>query len=356
MIQKIWFSLVCGYIKFGLFFYSKNISVKGIKNIPKKGAIVFAVNHPNGLVDPLYVTTTNRRQNHFLVRAASFKNPIIKKILESLYLMPIYRIRDGIQQLANNQEIFEKCFKILKKEETLMIFPEGSHNKKRTIRPLSKGFTRIVFGALDKYKNLEVIVIPVGISYQHPSHFPSKVCIHYGQPIHTRAIYEKNTPAKSINILKAAVTEQLKKLSVHIPDDENYEAVLQQLNDAQVDFTKVDTINEMIKSGNIPSRKKAKKNFLKPLLYLIILNNIIPFLVWKKIAKKIDEIEFIDTFRFSINLGMFPFFYAFKTWLIASFFGVLVGFFYLTISALLILIYVKCSPTNSKAHKNLAEL
>ena len=112
MIQKIWFSLVCGYIKFGLFFYSKNISVKGIKNIPKKGAVVFAVNHPNGLVDPLYVTTTNRRQNHFLVRAASFKKPIIKKILESLYLMPIYRIRDGIQQLANNQEIFEKCLNV----------------------------------------------------------------------------------------------------------------------------------------------------------------------------------------------------------------------------------------------------
>ena len=99
----------------GLFFYSKRIRVRGRKNIPTKGAIVFAVNHPNGLVDPLYVTTTNSRQNHFLVRAASFKHPIIKKILESLYLMPIYRIRDGIQQLANNQEIFEKCYHILNK-------------------------------------------------------------------------------------------------------------------------------------------------------------------------------------------------------------------------------------------------
>ena len=79
MIQKIWFSLVCGYIKFGLFFYSKNISVKGIKNIPKKGAIVFAVNHPNGLVDPLYVTTTNRRQNHFLVGQRLLKILLLKK-------------------------------------------------------------------------------------------------------------------------------------------------------------------------------------------------------------------------------------------------------------------------------------
>ncbi len=353
MIQKSWFTLVCSYIKLGLFFYSKKIRVRGRKNIPTKGAIVFAVNHPNGLVDPLYVTTTNSRQNHFLVRAASFKHPFIKKILESLYLMPIYRIRDGIQQLANNQEIFEKCYHILNKRETLMIFPEGSHDKKRTVRPLSKGFTRIVFGALEKHKHLEVKVIPVGITYQHPSHFPAKVCINYGQPIATRSIIENHNRAKSINILKAAVTSQLKELSVHIPDDENYEHILQQLNTAQVDFTEVDKINEMIKNGNIPAGKTAKKNFLKPLLYLIILNNILPFLIWKKVIKKIDEIEFIDTFRFSLNLGMFPIFYTFKTWLIAYFFGILVGFFYLTVSALLIIFYVKCSPTNSKAHKNL---
>ena len=356
MIQKSWFILVWSYIKLGLFFYSKKIKVQGRKNIPKKGAVLFAVNHPNGLVDPLYVTTTNSRQNHFLVRAASFKNPIVKKVLESLYLMPIYRIRDGIQQLANNQEIFEKCFNILKKRETLMIFPEGSHDKKRTVRPLSKGFTRIIFGALEKYKDLDITVIPVGITYQHPSYFPAKVCVNYGQPITTRNIFENHTRAKSINILKAAVTEQLKELSVHIPNDEYYEIILQQLNDAQVDFTEVHKINEMIKNGNIPNKKVAKKNVLKPLLYLIILNNIIPYLIWKKVSTKIDEIEFIDTFRFSVNLGIFPIFYTFKIWLIANFFGILVGFFYLTISALLILIYVKYTPTNSKAHKKLTEV
>lgn len=353
MIQKIWFSLVCGYIKFGLFFYSKKIRVKGIKNIPKKGAVLFAVNHPNGLVDPLYVTTTNRRQNHFLVRAASFKHPFVKKILESLYLMPIYRIRDGIQQLANNQEIFEKCFNIFKKGETLMIFPEGSHDKKRTVRLLSKGFTRIVFGALEKYKNLEIMVIPVGITYQHPSHFPAKVCVNYGQPIATRNIFEENTSAKAINILKEAVTKQLKELTVHIPNDENYETILQQLNDAQVDFTHVDKVNKMIKNARIPRKKIEKNNYLKPLLYLILLNNIIPYLIWKKAAKRIDEIEFIDTFRFSLNLGLVAFFLGLKTWLIATFYGLLVGSLYLTISALMILIYAKCAPTNAKTHREL---
>ena len=350
MIQKIWFTLVWAYIKLGLFFYTKKITVLGKKNIPKKGAVLFAVNHPNGLVDPLYVTTTNNRQNHFLVRAASFKNPIVKKILESLYLMPIYRIRDGIQQLANNQQIFEKCYNILRKGETLMIFPEGSHDKKRTVRPLSKGFTRIVFGALEKYDDLEITIIPVGITYQHPSHFPAKVTINYGKPIKTRTIYEEHSLAKSINILKAKVTKQLETLSVHISDNENYEVVLKKLNDAQVDFTKVDVVNKLIETNSFPEKKTPKKNYLKPLYYLIILNSLIPFLVWKQAFKKIDEIEFIDTFRFSLNLFLCSLFYSIQALVISFLYGNLIGLFYLTFSALLVFIYSKFAPTNTKEY------
>lgn len=350
MIQKIWFTLVWVYVKIGLFFYSKKITVLGRKNIPKKGAVLFAVNHPNGLVDPLYVTTTNFRQNHFLVRAASFKNPIVKKILESLYLMPIYRIRDGIKQLANNQEIFEKCYKILKKGETLMIFPEGSHDKKRAIRPLSKGFTRIVSGALEKYPELDINVVPVGITYQHPSHYPAKVCVNYGTPIATKAIFENNSAAKSINILKTEVTAQLKNLTVTISDDENYDETLQKLNDAQVDFTDVNWVNSIIKSGTFPKKKKPQTNYLKPLFFLIILNSIVPFLIWKKASKKIDEIEFIDTFRYSLNLFVCTFFYSLQAWLVALFFGTLMGLYYVGFFAFLLIVYAKCSPTNAKTH------
>ena len=356
MIQKIWFALVWCFVKLGLFFYSKKITVLGRKNIPKKGAVLFAVNHPNGLVDPLYVTTTNSRQNHFLVRAASFKNPIVKKILESLYLMPIYRIRDGIKQLSNNQEIFEKCFNILNKGETLMIFPEGSHDKKRTIRLLSKGFTRIITGALEKYSDLEITVIPVGITYQHPSQFPTKVTINYGEPIKTREIFELNKPAKTINILKDKVSEQLKKLSVHIPDNENYEAILQKLNNAQVDFTEVDKVNEMIAKNTFPEKKLPQKNYLKPLRFLIILNSLFPFLLWQKAFKKIDEIEFIDTFRFSLNLFLCSFFYCLQTIVMGFFFGKIVGLFYLTFSAFIILIYIKLAPTNAKKYIEINEI
>lgn len=353
MLQKIWFALVWTYVKLGLFFYSKKIIVKGTENIPKKGAVLFAVNHPNGLVDPLYVTTTHNRRNHYLVRAATFKNPIVKKILESLYLMPIYRIRDGIKQLANNQQIFDKCHRIFEKGETLMIFPEGSHDKKRTIRPLSKGFTRIVFGALEKHKDLDIIVIPVGLTYQHPSDYPAKIIINYGKPIKTRAIYDTNLPAKAINVLKANVTEQLQKLTVHIPDDDNYETVLQKLNNAQVDFTEVDKVNSMIQKDSFPEQKTPKKNYLKSLYCLIFLNSLIPVFIWKKVFKLIKEVEFIDTFRFSVNILTFTIFYSLQALLIGLFFENDVALFYFTFSVFLVFVYTKLAPTNTKKFLNL---
>jgi len=346
-LKTLWYNFIRMIIKIGLFFYSKRIKVIGSENIPKKGAVLFAVNHPNGLIDPLIVTTNIFRKNHYLVRAAAFKNPILKKILSSLNLMPIYRIRDGASQLGKNKEIFENCFEIFKKGETLMIFPEGSHNIKRTIRPLSKGFTRIVFGALDKYPDLKITVIPVGITYQNASSYPTKVAVNFGTPILSEEFYNKEELNLSINSLKIEVSNQLKKLSIHIPDDENYNTNLSKLNSAQVDFTNIDKVNKMIISGNYPEKKNSRKDFLKPFYFLILINSIFPYLIWKKASKGVDEIEFIDTFKFGMNIVTFPLFYGVQTWLISHFFNKEIAFCYLIISLLTILIYSKFSVTNT---------
>ena len=66
-------------IKSSLFFYTKRISVHGKVYVPKKGAVLFMVNHPNGLLDPLVVAVNNPRILHFLVQAAIFKNPTINR-------------------------------------------------------------------------------------------------------------------------------------------------------------------------------------------------------------------------------------------------------------------------------------
>jgi 1-acyl-sn-glycerol-3-phosphate acyltransferase len=347
-LQKIWYESVKLFLKISLQFYAQKISVKGTENIPKKGAVLFAVNHPNALMDPLFVTSFNPRENHFLVRADVFKKPMIKKFLNSLNLMPIFRIRDGIKQLSNNDEVFDKCFNILQKKQTLIIFPQGGHSRKRTIQPLSKGFTRIVMGALERFPELKIAVIPVGITYQNSSVYPSKVCVHYGNVIDSRAIFNENTPAKASLILKEHVSNQLKKLTVQIPDDENYETILSKLNNANVDFTHVDLVNKYITENTFPKAQKKPFNFLKLLYYLILLNSIFPYLIWKKVSKIIKEVEFIDTMKFSINVLSCLFFYSIQTLIVSLLFDVKTGFIYFLISIFMVFFYTKTAPTNTE--------
>ncbi|PQJ82916.1 lysophospholipid acyltransferase family protein [Polaribacter glomeratus] len=351
MLQKIWYNFFRLLVKTGLFFYSKKIKVSGTENIPKKGAILFCANHPDGMIDPLMITTNCPRISYYLVRAAAFNNPLIKKFLESLNLMPVYRIRDGLSEVGKNKEIFENCFELFKKGKTLLIYPEASHNRKRTIRTLSKGFTRIVFGTLDKYPNLEITIIPVGLTYQNASFYPSKVSINYGKPIAAKEYYNSNELNYSVNKLKNEVSNQLKKLSVHIADDEKYTSILSKLNSLNIDFTNVDLVNKMIAENNYSNQNKRKRNFLKPLYYIIILNSFLPMLIWKRIAKKIDEVEFVDTFRFAINIVTFPVFYGLQTWILSLIFNWEIAVIYLISSLLLILIYSKLSPTNTENEK-----
>lgn len=348
MIKKIWYQSIKIFLKISLNFYAKEIKIFGKENIPKNGAVLFAINHPNALMDPLFVTTFNPRENHFLVRADVFKKPLIKKILASLNLMPIYRIRDGRSQLANNEEIFEKCFNILKRKKTLIIFPQGGHSRDRNIKPLSKGFTRIVFGALEQNPNLDIAVIPVGLTYQNSSSYPSKVCVQFGKAINSRKVFTDYPKPKAIHILKSEVSNQLKKLTVHIPDDENYRTILTQLNIANVDFTNVDSINAMIAENNFPKPIKKRTNYLKPVFYIIILNGFFPLLIWKKMAKNIDEIEFIDTMRYAINVIAFPIFYLLQALIIYFFFGWKIAFIYWLISYFIVFVYTKFSPTNTE--------
>lgn len=349
-MKTLWYKFFKVFLKVGLFFYTKKIRVSGKENIPKKGAVLFAVNHPNGLIDPLLVTTNLPRVNHFLVKADVFKKPTIKWFLSTLNLMPIYRIRDGASNLGKNQEIFENCFEIFKRQETLMIFPEGSHDNRRTVRILSKGFTRIVFGALEKYPDLQITVIPVGITYQNASCYPSKVAINYGKPILANSFLENGELPIATVKLKNEVSFQLKELSVHIPNDEHYKTTLEKLNKAQVDFTEVKKVNAIINSEKKPSNKPATKNNYKWLFTLVIINNLFPYLIWKKVSKKVDELEFVDTFRFAINTITFPIFLILQTCFVAHFFGNRISFVYVIISILIILVYTKLAPTNTKSN------
>jgi len=164
-LRYIWYKTVRFYVKLALLSYFKKIQVYGFENIPKKQPILFVSNHRNGLIDPILIAISSGRVHNFLTRASAFKNPVASFLLRSIKMLPIYRIRDGIDSIQRNQAVFEACYTAFDKKESVVIFPEGNHGLYRRLRPLSKGFTRIAFGYMDKYAKENLLIVPVGINY-----------------------------------------------------------------------------------------------------------------------------------------------------------------------------------------------
>jgi 1-acyl-sn-glycerol-3-phosphate acyltransferase len=298
------------YVRLGLFFYFKRIEVANLEGIPKNESVMFLANHQNALLDALLIATKNGRFPYFLTRASVFNKPIVRHFLKSLQMLPVYRIRDGWGNLNKNKSIFSKSSKLLSEKEAIVIFPEGSHNLKRTVRPLSKGFTRIIFETLEAFPDTKIHLVPVGLNFQNPTEFGDSTLINIGRPIllDSELGNDKN---KSVVELKEAVSDQLRQLTTHIEND-HYDATLQQLKTLEVDFTKPKAVNQCIASGfkSCKKRSSSQTHFLKRLAkFLLIINLFIPYIIWKKVAQpKIKEIEFTSTFRFAIAMTLVPIF------------------------------------------------
>ncbi|WP_341215960.1 lysophospholipid acyltransferase family protein [uncultured Wocania sp.] len=293
-----------------MFFYFKKTKTYGIKNVSKSKPILLLSNHQNALLDALLIATKCGRFSYFLTRAAVFKKALVSKILNSLQMLPVYRVRDGWSNISNNNAIFETCTSLLNKNKAIVIFPEGSHNLKRTVRPLSKGFTRIVFDTLEKYPETDLQLIPVGLNFENAEKFPDSVSMYFGKSISAKDFISENRN-EDVAKLKVRVQSEISKLTTHIPSDNYYETI-KTLNNLQVDYLNPKTVNDCIINHfkNCKTNRKPKikgiRLFFKGFL---ILNILLPYLLWKFIVQpKIDEVEFVSTFRFAIAITLVPFY------------------------------------------------
>ena len=77
--------------------------------------MILGVNHPNSFLDPFIVGAVMDHRVHFITRIGVFMNSFVRKLLGSVYMIPIYRITDGKYQLANNDATFQEVRKVLQR-------------------------------------------------------------------------------------------------------------------------------------------------------------------------------------------------------------------------------------------------
>jgi len=223
---SIGYDVVRGFVKTAHRLFYRKVIVTGKENIPADRPVIFAPNHQNALMDPLALVCTLPSQIVFLARADIFKSATNRPFLRFLKMIPVYRIRDGVENLGRNEKTFRQTIEILQNNTPLCLFPEARHTDKRSLLPLKKAVPRIAFqaeesGGLGK----DLVIIPVGIFYSDYQEPQSILQINYGKPLKVSEFLSsyRESPQRAQLELRDALKEKLSPLMIDIRDTGHYE-------------------------------------------------------------------------------------------------------------------------------------
>lgn len=293
-------------IKIALHGYFKKITVQGRENIPTNQPLILVANHQNALLDPLVLATHISLRPHFLTRASSFKHPIAAALLRYIHMLPVYRMRDGIATLTQNQQTFDQSFAVLRANGSVLVFAEGDHSIVRNVRPLSKGFTRMAFGVMERFLEVTPVILPIGIEYSAHKRTGSQVYIRIGEGIPVDM-----SQAQS-GLLTKKVEKALKDLIVDLPN-EHYPETLARLLEQGVDVCSKQEVENSL-AGSSKASKKVRRPYLANKMMKLL--HLPLYLVWIYLIKpKMEDIVFTGTFKFLIGLVLAVPYYLLLIWL-----------------------------------------
>lgn len=166
--------------------------VEGAERIPAEGPVIFVLNHPNGLLDPLVLRVASGRPAHFLAKSSLFANPLGRLAMAAFGSVPIYRAREA--DTSRNEESFARCRAELRDGQALALFPEGTSHSDPQMRPLKTGAARIALSTEAEAQaeaeadgvgivRLGLVVLPVGLYYERKALFRSRVLLVVGEAI-----------------------------------------------------------------------------------------------------------------------------------------------------------------------------
>jgi len=204
-------------------FFRKTAIVNSRKKY--KDQSINVVNHASAFMDPWVIAQLQNPIVFFMTRGDIFK-PILKPILHSAHLLPIFRrAEDGADSTKKNKAVFNKIYDVLDSKRSIMIFGEGYTDDVfvRSLKPLKKGAARMAFGKmeLDNWDS-DLKIVASGINYVEPNVFRSDVLVANSDPIFVKDyknLYIEN-PAKAINTLTADIHTALSEQLTHLKKPE----------------------------------------------------------------------------------------------------------------------------------------
>jgi 1-acyl-sn-glycerol-3-phosphate acyltransferase len=216
--------IIVALLRLMLRVFFRHIEVAGSERVPQSGSVLFVLNHPNALVDPVFILCLTERPVSFLAKSTLFRMPVISYFVRALDSIPVYRKQDEGEDTSRNQETFQKCRELLKHGGAIAICPEGvSHNEPR-LRPLKSGAARIALGAASSGKrNLDLKIVPCGLYYTAKTTFRSNALLYFGEPLKVEPVAlneEGEPPREAVAEVNARIERALREVVLNAEHEE----------------------------------------------------------------------------------------------------------------------------------------
>ena len=140
---------------------------EGINNIPKSGSVILAGNHTNNL-DAAIMLAGPKRVVHMLAKKELFKSKISNAFFRSMGCIPVDR-------KIHDENAKSEAIEVLKNNEVIGIFPEGTVNRTNDI------ILPFKYGAVSFAKKTGAYIVPFTITGKYKL-FRRSIKITYGKP------------------------------------------------------------------------------------------------------------------------------------------------------------------------------
>lgn len=230
--------IIHAIISIALRLFFRRLEAVNVERVPKTGAILFVLNHPNGLVDPALVFVSLPRRVSFLAKSTLYDNPIGAFLLRTFEILPIYRRIDADAKSQSNAVTFDNCFELLERGRCIAIFPEGISHDLTQLQPIKTGAARIALGFFQgendkaESKNTEkkqLKIVPVGLYYTSKTSFRSEALIRYGEVFDVEPVAldgNGEPPREAVLNLTAKIEQSLRDVTLNLETESELGAVL----------------------------------------------------------------------------------------------------------------------------------
>lgn len=190
--------------------YFSRVTVTGARHVPAAGPLLAVCLHRNGAVDG-FVYRAALPGAAFMVKAT-----LRRSLMGRLFFNGVEVARSEDGERGKNQEAIDECVSWLGRGGTLAVFPEGTSGLGPRHLPFKSGAARIALRHLESGQPLTML--PLGIHYECPWAFRSRVEVVIGPPMPLRLPDHFNSPGARLQEVKRRLTESLESVGLNVPD------------------------------------------------------------------------------------------------------------------------------------------